>query len=136
MEIIGRLELKGAPLLAELLQAAAESPHPSTAALVERYRDHEAGPHLVRLAGESLLIEDEGAREAEFAGVLGRLRDTARRARLQRLRGRAQSGALDAAEREEYLRLLAEGGRLPDPAASAAGRIGAPTDVELVATKS
>ena len=136
MEVIGRLELKGAPLLAELLQAAAESPHPSTAALVERYRDHEAGPHLARLAGESLLIEDEGAREAEFAGVLARLRDTARRARLQRLRGRAQSGALDAAEREEYLRLLAEGGRPPDPAASAEGRIGAPTDVELVVTKS
>ncbi len=123
MEVIGRLELKGAPLLAELLRAAAEeNPRPSTAALVERYRDHEAGPHLVRLAGESLLIEDEGAREAEFAGVLSRFRDTVRRTRLKRLRGRAQSGALDAAEREEYLRLLAEGGRPRDPSASPEGR--------------
>ena len=122
MELIGQLELKGAPLLAELLRAATEDPRPSTAVLVERYRDHEAGPHLVRLAGESLLIDDEGAREAEFAGALGRLRDTARRTRLQWLRGRAQSGALDAAEKEEYLRLLAEGGRPSDPAAGAKGR--------------
>ena len=122
MEVIGGLELKGAPLLAELLQAAAERPHPSTAGLVERYREHEAGPHLVRLAGESLLIEDEEALEAEFAGVLDRLQDTARRARLRRLRGRAHSGALEAAEREEYLRLLAEDGRPPSPAASAEGR--------------
>ena len=123
IEVIGRLELKGAPLLAELLRAAAERPHPSTAGLVERYREHEAGPHLVRLAGESLLIEDEGAREAEFAGVLGRLRDTARRTRLQRLRGRAGAGALDAAEKEEYLRLLAESGQPPrSPAAGAEGR--------------
>ena len=123
MEVIGRLELKGAPLLAELLRAAAERPHPSTAGLVERYREHEAGPHLVQLAGESLLIEDEGAREAEFAGVLGRLRDTARRTRLQRLRGRAHAGALDEAEKEEYLRLLAESGQPPrSPAAGAEGR--------------
>ena len=124
MEVIGRLELKGAPLLTELLQAAAERPRPSTAGLVERYREHEAGPHLVRLAGESLLIEDEGAREAEFAGVLGRLRDIARRTRLQRLRSRAGAGALDAAEKEEYLRLLAESGQPPrSPAASAKGRV-------------
>ena len=116
MDVIGQLELKGAPLLAELLRASAESPRPSTAALVERYRDHEAGPHLARLAGESLLIEDEGAREAEFAGTMHRLREFARRARLEQLRGRAQSGALDAAGKEEYRRLLAEGGQPPNPA--------------------
>lgn len=139
MEIIDGLELKGAPLLADLLRVAAESPQPSTAVLVERYREHDAGPHLVRLAGESLLIEDEGAREAEFAGVLGRLRDTARRARLQRLRGRAHSGDLDAAEKEEYLRLLAEGRPPRSPAGSAERRTHqpAPADgVEPIATKS
>ena len=122
IELIGRLELKGAPLLAELLRAAAERPHPSTAALVERYREHEAGPHLARMAGESLLVEDEAALEAEFVGVLGRLREAARRARLERLRGRARSGALDAGEKEEYLRLLAEGGRPRSPAVRAETR--------------
>ena len=135
MEVIGRLELKGAPLLAELLRVAAESPHPSTAVLLERYREHEAGPHLVRLAGESLLIQDEGAREVEFTDVLGRLRDTARRARLERLRA---TGALDAAGKEEYLRLLAEGRRTRSPAASPEGRPRQrpPADVEPAARNS
>ena len=119
IDLIEQLELEGAPLLAELLRAAGSDPALTTAALVERYRGHEAGPHLVRLAGESLLIEDEEAREAEFAGVLIRLRDTARRQRLERLRGRMRSGSISAAEEKEYVRLLAEGGRPRVPAANA-----------------
>ena len=119
IDLIEQLELEGAPLLAELLRAAGSDPALTTAALVERYRGHEAGPHLVRLAGESLLIEDEEAREAEFAGVLSRLRDTARRQRLERLRGRMRSGSISAAEEKEYVRLLAEGGRPRVPAANA-----------------
>ena len=109
--VIERLDLKGAPLLAELLRAAGEDGRLTTASLVERYREHDAGPHLARLVGESLLIEDEDALEAEFSGVLGRLWEAERRTRLARLRGRMQSGSLSAAEEQEYLRLLAEGGR-------------------------
>ena len=105
--VIEGLDLKGAPFLAELLRVAGEDERLTTASLVERYRDHEAGPHLGRLAGESLLIEDEEALEAEFAGVLIRLRETERRARLARLRERMQAGSLSAAEEREYLRLLA-----------------------------
>ena len=122
IDLIEQLELEGAPLLAELLRAAGSDPALTTAALVERYRGHEAEPHLVRLAGESLLIEDEEAREAEFAGVLSRLRDTARRQRLERLRGRMRSGSISAAEEKEYVRLLAEGGRPRVPAANAEAR--------------
>ena len=110
MGIIERLELKGAPLLAELLRTAGADRHLATAALVERYRGHEAGPHLARLAGESLLIEDEDARKAEFSGVLSGLRETDRRQRLERLRARMRSGSLDTAEEQEYLGLLAEDG--------------------------
>ena len=120
MGVIDRLELKGAPLLAEMLRSIGEDARLTTARLVERYRGHEAGPHLVRLAGESLLIEEEEAREAEFSGVLGGLRDTARRQRLERLRGRMRSGSLSAEEEQEYVRLLSEGGghrRTPVPEA-------------------
>ena len=122
--VIERLDLKGAPLLAELLRAAGEDGRLTTASLVERYREHEAGPHLARLAGESLLIEDDDALEAEFTGLLGRLREAERRTRLARLRGRMQSGSLSAAEEQEYLRLLAEGGRDRTPPATDAGRRG------------
>lgn len=111
MEVIERSNLKGAPLLVELLRTAGADERVTTASLVERYREHEAGPHLVRLAGESLLIEDEAAREAEFSGVLSRLRDIDRDRRLDELKARIRAGSLSAAEEREYLRLLAEGGR-------------------------
>ena len=121
--VIEGLTLKGAPFLAELIRAAGDDDRLTTAALVERYRGHEAGPHLARLAGESLLIDDEGAREAEFSDLLGRLRDTERRGRLAQLRERMRSGSLSADEEREYLRLLAdgEGGRTPAGAAQPRG---------------
>ena len=119
--LIERLELDGAPLLAELLRAASESPDLTAASFVERYRGHEAGPHLVRLAATPHLIEDGEARKVEFSGVLDRLYEQARRQRQRWLKEKERSGALDAAEKEEFLRLLAEGGR---PRATAAGTPG------------
>ena len=116
--LIERLELDGAPLLAELLRAASENPDLTAASFVERYRDHEAGPHLERLAATPHLIEDGEARKAEFSGVLDRLYEQARRQRQRWLKEKERSGALDAEEKEEFLRLLAEGGR---PRATAAG---------------
>ena len=120
--LIERLELDGAPLLAELLRAASENPDLSAASFVERYRSHEAGPHLERLAATPHLIEDGEARKAEFSGVLDRLYEQARRQRQRWLKEKERSGALDAAEKEEFLRLLAEGGRPRATAASAPGR--------------
>ncbi len=122
ISLIERLELDGAPLLAELLRAASENPDLTAASFVERYRSHEAGPHLERLAATPHLIEDGEAREAEFSGVLDRLYEQARRQRQRWLKEKERSGALDAAEKEEFLRLLAEGGRPRATAASAPGR--------------
>ena len=120
--LIERLELDGAPLLAELLRAASENPDLTAATFVERYRSHEAGPHLERLAATPHLIEDGEARKAEFSGVLDRLYEQARRQRQRWLKEKERSGALDAAEKEEFLRLLAEGGRPRATAASPPGR--------------
>ena len=111
IDLIEQLELEGAPLLAELLRSVAANPGLTAASLVERYRGHEVGPHLERLAGTPHLIEEGGAREAEFSGVLDGLHERARRQRQRRLMEKERSGALDDAEKEEYLRLLAEGGR-------------------------
>ena len=120
--LIERLDLDGAPLLAELLRAASDNPGLTAASFVERYRRHEAGPHLERLAATPHLIEDGEAREAEFSGVLDRLYEQARRQRQRWLKDKERSGALDAAEKEEYLRLLAEGGRPRAPTERASGR--------------
>ena len=122
--LVERLELEGAPLLAELLRAASENPRLTAASIVERYRDHEAGPHLERLAATPHLIEDGDARQAEFSGVLDRLYEQARRQRQRWLKEKERSGALDTAEKEEFLRLLAEGGRPRTTAANAPGRGG------------
>ena len=116
--LIERIELDGAPLLAELLWAASENPDLTAASFVERYRGHEAGPHLERLAATPHLIEDGEARKAEFSGVLDRLYEQARRQRQRWLKEKERSGSLDAAEKEEFLRLLAEGGRPRATAAS------------------
>ena len=115
IDLVEQLELEGAPLLAELLRAAAANPSLTAASIVERYRGHEVGPHLERLAGTPHLIEEEGAREAEFSGVLDGLNEQARRQRQRRLMEKERSGTLDDAEKEEYLRLLAEGGRPRTP---------------------
>ena len=122
IDLIEQLELEGAPLLAELLRSAAANPRLTAASIVERYRGQEAGPHLERLAGTPHLIEGGEAREAEFAGVLDGLHGQARRQRQRRLMEKERSGALDDAEKEEYLRLLAEGGRARTMDSIASGR--------------
>ena len=109
MEVLERLQLPGAALLAELLRAAGEEPHLTTGAVVERYRGHEAGPHLARLAAAPPLIENEEGLEAEFTGVLRRLLDLARRQALRRLGEKARSASLTEREKQEYLRLLGGG---------------------------
>ena len=122
IDLVEQLELEGAPLLAELLRAAAANPGLTAASIVERYRGHETGPHLERLAGTPHLIEEAEAREAEFSGVLDGLHEQARRQRQRRLMEKERSGTLDDGEKEEYLRLLAEGGRPRATDASAPGR--------------
>ena len=122
IDLIERLDLDGAPLLAELLRSAAANPELTAASFVERYRGHEAGHHLERLAATPHLIEDAEARKAEFSGVLDRLYEQARRQRQRWLKEKERSGALDAAEKEEFLRLLAESGRPRATAANAPGR--------------
>ena len=118
LKALDGLDLRGAPLLAELLRAAVEDPRLTTGALVERYRERPVGAHLARLAGAPLLIEEEEGLEAEFADVLGRLQDTARQQRLQGLGDKARAGPLTEAEKQEYRRLLAERGRLRPGAGS------------------
>lgn len=117
-EVLERLELQGSALLVELLRIAGENPHLTTAAVLERYRDHEAGPHLVRLAAVPPLIEGGEGLEAEFVGVLNRLLDAVRRQRLERLAGKARSESLSEPEKQEYLRLLAGRGRIRTDAES------------------
>ena len=111
MEVLERLELPGIALATELLRAAGGEPHLTTGAILERYRGHEAEPHLTRLAAMPVLIENGEGLEAEFTGALRRLLDQARRQELQRLGEKARSASLTENEKQEYLRLLGERSR-------------------------
>jgi DNA primase len=119
---IGVLEgsdVPGAPLLLELIELLQNNPNLSTAAILERYRQAEAGRHLARLAGEELSALGDGI-QAEFDAALRalarqaeELRLRARRSELEALIG---SGDASAEEKQEYRRIVARLGRsLEDP---------------------
>jgi DNA primase len=101
------VDLKGVPILAELLEICANSPDISTAGLLERWRDRPEHPHLLTLAANDLLVSDEAA-----PVVIGdTLRQIVRRAgperRTEALLAKARGEGLTAQEKEELRQLLA-----------------------------
>ena len=108
------MDLPGAMLLAELIELLVESPHLSTGALIERYRDHEGGgQHLASLAAEPLDLEEglsdlEEGLEREFQDCLRRIaQQNRKRAVGERVRALEAKGfgRLSEDERREYAQL-------------------------------
>ena len=119
-EALRDIDLPGAALLAELVELCARSPHLSTGALIERYRDHQSGGrHLATLAAEPLDLEAglsdlEGGLEREFGDCLRRIVEQDRkRAEDERVRELAAKGVgrLSEEERDEYARLTGSGAK-------------------------
>jgi DNA primase len=106
-EGLAQVDLKGVPLLSELLEICTNSPDISTAGLLERWRDRKEHPHLLSLAAGDLLVSDEAA-----PIVIGdTLRQIVRRAgperRTEALLTKARGEGLTPAEKEELRDLLA-----------------------------
>ena len=108
------IDLPGAALLAELIELLVQSPHLSTGALLEQYREDEGvGRHLASLAAEPLVLEEglsdnEKGLEREFQDCLGRIvEQSRRRVEDERVRELAAKGvgSLSEEERREYARL-------------------------------
>ncbi len=101
------LDLRGVPLLVEMLELLRENPHFNTASLLEHWREDSNGPYLVRLAQQELLIsEDEMARE--FEDVLKRLDRQRIEQRIQALSEKARTMAWSEEEKAEFHKLLGE----------------------------
>ncbi len=98
------LELPGVPLLLELIETLEENPHLTTGALLERFRDHESGRHLARLAAEEIATLDEGL-EGEFKDSLVKLRRLAEDQRFAELARKGRQGQLSDTEKREFARL-------------------------------
>ncbi len=101
------LDLRGVPLLREMLELLRENPHFNTASLLEHWREDSNGPYLVRLARQELLIsEDEMARE--FEDVLKRLARQGIEQRIQALSEKARTAAWSEEEKAEFYKLMQE----------------------------
>jgi DNA primase len=98
------LELPGVALLLELIETLEDNPHLTTGALLERFRDHESGRHLAKLAAEDIATLDGGL-EREFKDSLEKLQRLAEDQRFAELARRERQGQLSDAEKREFARL-------------------------------
>ena len=99
------LELPGARLLAELLDLTKSNPTLKTGAIVERFRAHDEGRHLAKLASEAAPELDEGL-EREFRDTLEKLEKMVEEQRFAELAAKARAGALTNEEEREFRRLV------------------------------
>lgn len=93
------IEQPGLSILVNLLETLHEYPHLNTAALLERWRDHEHGAHLQRLAQQPLNLSLEQSLP-EFEGVIDQLEKQVTASRQQYLTSKPFSQLTDE-EKEE-----------------------------------
>ncbi len=98
------LDIPGAAMLLEMLDLLQANPHLNTAGILERWREHENGRYLARLAQEEALIPPESL-DAEFAAAMRALRSRYLDRRIERLRERTDLGE---EEKATLCQLLAE----------------------------
>ncbi len=103
---LGKLDLRGMPLLLELLEIAAKNPDISSSALVERWRGSSAGEHLAKLLQWQPQLDDPQALQVEFGAVMDTLLHQAFELRYDDLQAKLDQGSLSDAEMAEYKQLL------------------------------
>ena len=93
------IEQPGLPILVNLLETLHQHPHLNTAALLERWRDHEHGAHLQRLAQQPLSLSLEQS-HPEFEGVIDQLEKQVTESRQQYLTSKPFSQLTDEEKQE------------------------------------
>ena len=104
---IESVELKGIPLLLELLEVCRDNPDIRTAGVLERWRDRKEHPHLLTLAAGELLVSEDvaGTVIEDTLGQIVHREGPDRRA--EDLLSKARGPGLDPDEKEELRELLA-----------------------------
>ena len=100
-------------MLLELIETVQADPDITTAGLLERWRHHEQGRHLGKLAAAELPLSEDFDAAAELADCLRQLRQASARARIENLIEKERLGALSEEQRQElrqYRRETASGG--------------------------
>jgi DNA primase len=98
------LQLKGVPLLVELLALVRDHPGLTPGAVVERYRERPEYRHLAELLAEPQLVDDRGAAR-ELADSLVRIVVQGREERMAELLSKAEAGGLTGEEKAEFRQL-------------------------------
>ena len=111
--VLQALDQPGQPLLQALVELLTQSPQLSCGAIVEHWRtqgkNEEAG-HLAKLAGQSLMVPEEGL-ETEFLAVVAKLAALPDEQRWEYLKAKLQLGSATEAEKAEYSALSSRGSR-------------------------
>lgn len=104
--------LRGADVLADLLDMAGAEPGLSTARLVERWRERPEGARLAELAATESLVGDDGRAAVELARAVERLlSETGPQRRLDELIEASRERKLTPDEQQEFQALLTGGQR-------------------------
>ena len=109
-EDIAELQRPGVELLAQLVETARSDPKITTAGLLERYRKHEEGRHLGRLASQEMPVDDDFDVEAELALCWQQMRLAGNRDRVNFLIEKQKLEPLTEAEKWQLKKLSENSG--------------------------
>ncbi len=101
-------EIPGLPLLTEILELLRKNPNLQTGALLEHWRDQEAGRHLFKLAQWQFPLAEEHM-ESEFQGALKQLKTKLSEQKTEQLLKKERETGLDATEKVQLRHLLTRG---------------------------
>ncbi len=101
-------DIPGLPLLIELLELLRKNPNLQTGALLEHWRDQEAGRHLFKLAKWQFPLAAEHMK-SEFQGALKQLKSKLNEQKTEQLLNKEKERGLNEVEKIELRQLLARG---------------------------
>jgi DNA primase len=120
IEKLAGIERPGVGLLHDLIEMVQAEPNITTAGLLERWRHHEAGRHLGKLAAGELPEEDEFDAAAELTSCLEQIAAAGRRDRINFLIEKQRVNPLSDEELAE-LKCLSQGPNVPEDTARGSG---------------
>ena len=105
IEKLGGVNRPGVDLLHDLIETVQSDPDITTAGMLERWRHHEQGKHLGKLAASEVPAEDEFDPEAELRDCLEQLAAAGRRDRVDYLMEKQRINPLTDEEKAELRQL-------------------------------
>lgn len=105
IEKLAGVNRPGVGLLHDLIETVQEEPHITTAGLLERWRHHDEGRHLGKLAAVELPEEEDFDPAAELADCLAQLELAGRRERIEFLIEKQKVSSLTDDEKSELRQL-------------------------------